>query len=364
MKVAELIEVIEEVSPVFFQESYDNSGLCVGHPQTELNNVVLCLDINELTIDFALKNNANFIISHHPVLFEGIKQITQTNSTERIIEKAIKNDIAIYSAHTNLDKVSGGVSDRMSADLGLQDCHILDPIKNQLVKISVFAPSNHAELVRQVMFSAGASNIGNDTLCSFSTKGIGTVFTSKKTSPFVVNTNRRHAEEEEKIEVISHISCINSIMTALYRVHPCKDIVYDIYPLLNKQTNIGLGMIGNLPKPMQLNDFLDFIKRTFHLPYIKYSNTTHQQVQKIAVCGGSGGSLLKNAIDSKADAYITGDLKYHQMCTPENQMLIVDIGHYESEIAVIDIFFEIITKKISNFAPRLLRYSKNIVNYL
>ncbi|MGL4908206.1 MAG: Nif3-like dinuclear metal center hexameric protein [Bacteroidales bacterium] len=364
MKVAEVIAAIEEFAPVYLQESYDNSGLCVGNTQNSINNVVLCLDVNESTIDFALQNNANLILSHHPVVFEGLKQLRQANSTERIVERAIKHDITLYSAHTNLDKVYNGVSAQMSARLELRDCQVLATEKNQLVKISTFVPIVYSEQVRQAVFSAGAGHIDKYSCCSFNTKGVGTFCASEGAQPFVGEINKLHSEVEEKIEFIAHISIINGVITALCQAHPYEEVAYDIYPLLNKQKNVGLGMIGNLPQPMPIDNFLSFVKNTFHLPFLKYSNTALKRVQRIAVCGGSGGSLLNDAIRSKADVYITGDLKYHQMSTPENQMLIMDIGHYESEIAVIDIFFEIITKKISNFAPRLLRYSKNMVNYL
>ncbi len=364
MTISDIIRVLEDFAPLAYQESYDNAGLCVGNAQAEARGALLCLDVTEEVVQEAIAKNANLIVSHHPAIFGGLKKITGGTATERVVQLAVKHDVALYAAHTNLDSVRGGVSEKMCDKLGLKNRSILQPIKNQLVKLAVFAPATHAEAVRQAMFAAGAGCIGGYDSCSFFTRGTGTFRAGPGATPFVGKAGELHREPEEKIEVIAHESKVSSVVSAMRAAHPYEEVAYDLIRLLNAQPNVGLGMLGELEAPLPVNDFLLLVKNAFGNHSVKFTAGAKPGISKVAVCGGSGSSLLGNAIAAGADAFVTGDMKYHQLQEASGRIVAVDVGHYESEIAAVDIFYEVITKKFPNFATHLATSTVNPINYL
>lgn len=364
MQLNQIIQCIETVAPLALQESYDNAGLIIGHPDDEISGILISLDITEEIIDEAISKKLNLIIAHHPVIFSGIKKLNGKNYVERCIAKAIKNDIAIYAAHTNLDSVFGGVNSKICEKLELCNCRILVPTPNFLKKLVTFVPTEHLEKVRNALFDAGAGNIGNYDSCSFNQAGLGSFRGNEQTNPYVGERNRLHFEEETRIETIFPKHIQTQVIQALLNAHPYEEVAYDIYPLENEFVQAGIGMIGELAEPTDELEFLRKLKTVFNCQVIKHTGLLGKPIRRVAVCGGSGSSYLKNAMKQHADIFISGDFKYHQFFDAEQQIVIADIGHFESEQFTKEVFYELLTKKIPKFAVHLSVISTNPVNYL
>jgi len=364
MKIAEIIREIEQFAPPVFQESYDNAGLITGDLSAEATGVLLCLDSTEEIIDEAIAKKCNVVVAHHPIVFSGIKKLTGKNYIERTIIKAIKHDIAIYAAHTNLDNVYEGVNKKIGEKLGIHSPAILQPKAEQLSKLVVFVPHDNAQAVRQAMFDAGAGVIGNYDECSYNLQGIGTFKAGNDTNPYVGKQGQLHFEPETRIEVIVPNYLLSQVIAQMTEAHPYEEVAYDVYPLKNTWNSIGSGMYGELPESVSLREFFDKIKNVFQCKVIRHTaKNVDIPVKTIAWCGGTGSFLLPQAKAVKADVFITGDFKYHQFFDAENQIIIADIGHFESEQFTIELFYELLTKKFSNFAIRLTEKNTNPINY-
>lgn len=364
MLVKEITQFIEELAPLSFQETYDNAGLLVGNSSSEINGVLITLDITEAVIDEAIQKNLNMVIGHHPLIFSGLKKITGKNEIERCVIKAIKNDIAIYAAHTNLDSVHGGVNSKICEKLNLKNCKVLSPVSDHLKKLVTFVPLAEIDKVREAVFNAGSGNIGNYDSCSFNTKGTGSFRGNESTNPFVGEKGELHFEEEIRFETIFPKHIQGKVISALLNAHPYEEVAYDIYPLENKYEQAGIGMIGELETTTDEIAFLQQIKETFNCKVVKHTNLLNKPIKKVAVAGGSGSTYLRNAISAKADIFISGDFKYHQYFEAENKILIADIGHFESEQFTKELFSELLTKKFPKFAVHLSEVNTNPVNYL
>jgi dinuclear metal center YbgI/SA1388 family protein len=364
MNVKSICELIEEVAPLALQESYDNAGLLVGDSQMEVTSALVCIDITNEVIEEAILKKCNLIISHHPLIFSGLKRITGQNEVQRCVTKSIKNDIAIYAAHTNLDNVLEGVSGRMAEKIGLKDVRILQPKQHSLLKLVTFVPKIHSFAVREALFESGAGQIGNYDSCSFNSDGIGTFKANENARPFVGEIDELHSEPETKIEVILPDYLKYKVLDALLDSHPYEEPAYDFIPLKNFWNEVGSGVVGDLEVEVDEMTFLNQIKSIFKIPTIRYTNLLNKNIKRVALCGGSGSSFLSDAISAKADVYISGDFKYHEFFEAENRILIADIGHFESEQFTKDIFFEIITKKMPTFAVQISDSKTNPINYL
>lgn len=363
MKIIELAKKIEDFAPSTYQEDYDNSGFQVGNIEDEIKGVLITIDVTEEVIDEAIRKKCNLIISHHPLIFPKIKKILGRNNTERCIIKAIQNDITIYSNHTNLDKVEGGVSYRLAEKLGLKEIQTLYREDDLLFKVATYVPSAHAVAVREAMFSAGAGKIGAYSNCSYNLTGIGTFKAQEGCNPFVGKINEEHSEEEVKIETIVPKAKLNATINAILSVHPYEEPAYDIFPTKNT-FSVGLGAIGNLPEPIDEIEFLHKIKKTLKADRIRHTAILGKKISKVALCGGSGAEFLQTAINSGADIYISADFKYHQFFEAENKIIIADVGHFESEQFTKDIFYDIISKNNTNFAIYYTDCKTNPINYL
>ncbi|MFZ1610426.1 MAG: Nif3-like dinuclear metal center hexameric protein [Chitinophagales bacterium] len=364
MILQEIISHLESIAPKSLQESYDNSGLLVGDSNMEINSAVIALDVTEAVVYAAIKNNSNLIIAHHPIIFGGIKKLTGSNFVERILIEAIKNNIAIYAIHTNLDNIKNGVNTAFAEALGLQNLRVLKPMAGQLYKLVTFAPHTNAADIRQAMFNAGAGNIGNYDECSFNTEGTGTFRGNDDSNPVIGERGITHAEPETRIEVIYPKWKEAAIMNALKKAHPYEEVAYDILPLANKYQNIGAGMIGSFTHPMQETFFLESVKVKMKTECVRHTALLHKSIKKVAICGGSGSFLLQDAIRAGADAFISADFKYHQFFDADNKILIADIGHYESEQFTIPLIANLLQKKFPNFALHFSSINTNPVNYL
>jgi len=364
MKISQIIETLEEFAPPDLQESFDNSGLQVGDSSQPVKGILLCLDVTEEVLEEALDLDCNLIISHHPLLFKPLKRLTGKSYIERCVIKACKNDLVIYSAHTNLDNAFGGVNFYLAEKLGLQNLRILSPKKDGLLKLVTFVPEAHAETVRTALFNVGAGCIGNYDSCSFNVQGAGTFRAGEETRPFVGNRNELHTEPEIRIETILPVHKKSSVLRTLLAVHPYEEPAYDFYPLANDRNNAGSGIVGELPSPEGEEVFLQRLKTIFKLPSLIHSPLTGKEICEVALCGGSGAFLIPDAIAYGADIFITGEAKYNDYYDVENRILLAVIGHYESEIITKELFYDIITKKMINFAVHFSTTNSNPVNYL
>jgi len=364
MTIRELIKEIELIAPLKYQETYDNSGLIVGSYDDKIKSALICFDVTLDVIEEAIQKKCNLIISHHPVIFEGLKKINGHTSTEKVIIKAIKNDIAIYAAHTNLDNSKLGVNHILADKIGLENTSVLQPQKGVLKKLVTFCPVAQAELVRNAIFNAGAGHIGAYDCCSFNAEGKGSFRASDKSNPFVGEINKLHFENEIRLETIYPVHLENEIVKALLKVHPYEEVAYDIYTLDNSCNNSGAGMIGELKKPLTDIDFLKIIKKMLNLKSIKHNKLTGKLIKKVAVCGGSGSFLIQKACASGADILITSEFKYNHFIDTQEKIIIADIGHYESEHFSKELIKSVLIKKFPKFAVEISQVEKNPVYYL
>jgi dinuclear metal center YbgI/SA1388 family protein len=364
MKLQELCSYLDSAIPLSFQEGYDNSGLQVGSPDKEVTSALVTLDVTEEVLDEAGYNGCDIIISHHPLIFSGLKRLSGKSVTEKILLKAVKQDTAIYSAHTNLDVLSNGVSRKMSEKLSLRNIRVLVPLRNRLLKLVTYIPESHLEKVRDALFNAGAGVIGNYDSCSFITQGTGSFRGGENTNPFAGEKGKLHLEKEIRLETVLFSHLKSKVISALLEAHPYEEVAYDIYSLENENIEIGSGCVGELPEPMQEMDFLKFVSTVFSAKGIRYSRPAGKKIRKVALCGGSGASLLPDAVSCGADAFITSDIKYHSYFETGNKILVADIGHYESEKFSTEILYDLIIKKFPTFAVRFSEINTNPINYL
>lgn len=365
MLIKEVTQYLEEIAPLSYQESYDNAGLLVGNSNWELTGILIALDTIESVLDEAIAKGCNLIVAHHPIVFGGLKKFTGRNYVERVVIKAIKHDLAIYVAHTNLDNVfKNGVNAKIAQKLGLNQTRILAPKKGLLKKLYTFVPHQHKEKVANALFAAGAGQLGNYTECSFQLEGRGTFKGGDGANPAVGAVGTQHQEPETKLEVLVPAYQQGAILRALQQTHPYEEVAYDLVALDNAHPQVGAGIIGELEQPMEALEFLKFLKQQMQTDCVRYTALCRKQIKRVAVCGGAGSFLLPQAKSAGADIFITADYKYHQFFDADNTLIIADIGHYESEQFTIELFYELLTQKFTNFAIHCTKVTTNPINYL
>ncbi len=341
MKIREIIQFLERIAPPQYQENYDNAGLIVGNLDTEITGILTCLDSTEAIVNEALTKGCNLIIAHHPIVFKGLKRLNGRNYVERTVMAALKNDIAIYAIHTNLDSVlRGGVNARISERLGLHNLKILSPKRQSLMKLTTFAPLEATQKVLNALYAAGAGQIGAYKNCSFRTQGIGTFLPTGEAQPHIGTLGQTEEVQENRIEVIFPTFLAHSLLHTLRENHPYEEIAYYLQALENENQEVGAGMIGELAEPMEEHTFLTHLKKTMQTACVRHTLLRGVQVQRVAVCGGSGSFLLRDALACGADVLVTADFKYHEFFDAEKKIIIADIGHYESEQFTIDLLKE------------------------
>ncbi|PKF75014.1 Nif3-like dinuclear metal center hexameric protein [Chryseobacterium sp. PMSZPI] len=363
MKLSTVISKIEEEISIRQAEDFDNVGLLCGVPDRDVSGILVCHDALENVVNEAMDKNCNLIVCFHPIIFSGLKSLTGKNYVERAVLKAIENKIAIYAIHTAFDNDFFGVNRGICNALGLKDLKILQPKKNNLKQLTVFVPRDHSESVKEALFSAGAGNIGFYDECSFTLNGKGTFRPIEGSNPFSGQQNIREHADEDMISVIFESPKQGQIIAAMRLVHPYEEVAYQVYHLDNENHHSGLGMYGELEETMDEKDFLRMVKEKFNLEVIKHSPFNNKKIKRVGVLGGSGAGGIKSALSKKCDAYLTGDLKYHDYFLAESKMLIGDIGHYESEQFVTQQLFEILSQKFSTFAISKSIEKTNPVNY-
>ncbi len=363
MKIAEIIHHLETIAPPAFQESYDNAGLLTGMPEWECTGALITLDATEEVIMEAKERNCNMVIAHHPIIFKGLKKINGKNYVERAVIAAIKNDIAIYAIHTNLDNMLQGVSGKMAEILGLQNINILSFKENTLKKLFTFVPIESAEDVRKAIFDAGGGNIGKYSQCSFNMDGTGTFMAKEGADPYIGEVGKPTTTREMKIEVVFPYYLELKIVQAMLDAHPYEEVAYDVVALSNFYQYTGSGVIAELPEPIEEKDFLTRLKEVFRLPVVRHTPLLNRPVKRIAICGGAGSFLITSALTAKADVYVTADVKYHEFFDADGRMVIADIGHFESEQFTIDLLRDVLVQKFPTFAILKSGIKTNPVNY-
>lgn len=364
MQIKDLLSEIETFAPLPYQEPYDNCGIQTGEAILPCTGALLTLDVTEEVVEEALQLGCNLIIAHHPLIFSGLKSVTGKNYVERILIKAIKNDMTIYAAHTNMDNVAAGVNKKICDKLGLEDTKILQPLRGRLIRLDTYAPTHIADTIRNTLFAAGAGHIGAYSECSFSAEGKGSFRPSEQANPAIGTAGGdRENIPETRISVVLPDYLQAKVLNALKQTHPYEEVAYECIRLENENQAVGAGMVGILKNPLPVNDFLGYLKNAMSLKGFRYTAIHKKHIQKIAVCGGSGSFLLPEAIRQQADILITADFKYHQFFDAEGRIIIADIGHYESERFTVEIFWEILNKKFPNFATHLSLTNTNPVNY-
>lgn len=363
MKINEVIGVLNQWAPPAYQESYDNARLITGHPDQELTGILISLDCIEEVVQEAIDKKANLIVAHHPIVFKGLKSFTGKNYVERTIIKAIKHDIAIFSIHTNLDHVNSGVNRMICDRIGLNDCQVLAPKSDTLTKLVTFVPAEQSNLVLEGLYKAGMGQIGNYDECSFQTKGTGTFRPNGQANPAIGQANQRESVEEIRIEGVFPSHLKNKVISALKKNHPYEEVAYYLTNLENANHEVGAGMIGQLENPLATEEFFKSLKDKFNLSVIRHTEFHKTEVSKIAVCGGAGSFLLGHAKAAGADVFITADFKYHEFFDAEKNIIIADIGHYESEVFTKELICNFLKEKFANIALNLSEVDTNPIKY-
>lgn len=363
MTIQEIVSALENLAHPSLQENYDNAGLLTGNASWNCAGIICSLDVTEEVVREAAEKKCNLIVAHHPIIFGGLKKINGKNYVEQTVIAAIKNDIAIYAIHTNLDNILSGVNGKMASMLGLKNVSVLSEKENTLKKLYTFVPSGKAEQVRSAIFEAGAGQIGNYSECSFNTDGMGTFKAGINSNPFTGTKGERHTEAETRVEAIFPAHLQSRVLAAMKAAHPYEEVAYDVVTLSNNHPHTGSGMVGELETPMSETGFLALLKQEFKVPVVRHSAFLNREVRKVAICGGAGSFLIFKALASGADAFVTADMKYHEFFDANSSLLIADIGHYESEQFTIDLLQEILVQKFPTFAVLKTGVNTNPVHY-
>ena len=364
MKVKDFTNYLEQLAPLTYQEEYDNSGLIIGDFNMEVKGVLITLDCNDKVLDEAINKKCNLLITHHPIIFKGLKKINNDSLTDKLVIKAIKNNIAIYSIHTNLDNVVNGVNSEIAKRLKLKNCRVLSTKNEYLRQLVFYCPKENTTDLIEKLCSVGAGAIGNYNNCSFKSSGIGTFKPLENSNPYKGVKGKLYSSEEDRVELVFLKDKQNKIIQTLQENHPYEEIAYQIFILDNKIQSIGSGLVGELDEPVDSILFLKQLKKIMNLEIVKHSHVTGAAIKKIALCGGSGSFLIDEAIYSNADIFITSDIKYHQFFDIGNKIILADIGHYESEQFTKNLVYDYLTKKFTKFAILLSKVNTNPINYL
>ena len=364
MIIQDVINHLHNLAPLAYAEDFDNVGLLVGDKNEKVTGILVTLDTLEAVVDEAIENNCNLIVSFHPIIFSGLKKLTGKTYVERVVIKAIQHNIAIFSIHTALDNALQGVNSIICDQLGLKNKKILIPQKGTIKKLQTYVPKANAQELRTALFEAGAGSLGNYDSCSFNIEGEGTYLGNEDSNPVIGTKGQLHTEKEIAISVTFKKHLESNILKVLFESHPYEEVAYEISTLENTNQHIGIGMIGELESDMETMDCLHFIKNRMNTECIRHSNSQHKPIKRIAVLGGSGSFAIPAAKAMNADILITADLKYHDFFSAENNIVLADIGHYESEQFTKSFLVDYLSKKITNFAIILSKTNTNPIKYL
>lgn len=363
-KIKDVVAFLESMAPAAYQESYDNVGLLVGDPETDVKGILLTLDCTEEVVAEAVANHCNMIVAHHPVIFKGLKRLTGRTYVERTVITALRQGVAIFAAHTNLDNIYTGVNRKIAEKLGLKNLRVLVPKKDTLSKLVTFIPTDHVEAVMNALHDAGAGQVGDYKNCSFQVNGVGTYMPTGSANPFIGHSGKQETVNEIRAEVIfpSHLEV--NIIQALKGTHPYEEVAYYVQRIENENQEVGSGLVGDLEIPMEPIEFLRRLKKQMRIEVVRHTAPVVGMVKRVAVCGGAGSFLLGNAIQSGSQVFVSADFKYHEFFDADGKIMIADVGHYESEQFTKELFGEVLTKKFTTFAVNFSKTVTNPISYL
>ena len=363
MRIQKIIDVIEEWAPPSHAEDFDNVGLIIGDPHLECKGVLVTHDTLENVVEECIKKDFNLIVSFHPIIFSGLKKLTQSTYVEKTVSKAIKNDICVYAIHTALDNHRFGVSHALAENLGLNNIEVLSPKEKTIRKLTTYAPKNEAPMLLKKLYDAGAGKIGNYKECSFITTGKGTFKGNEKSNPNLGTKGEKTEVDEIQINLIFDFSSQQKILDTLFEAHSYEEVAYEVFSLENKNQTIGMGSVGQLENEMDEEEFINWVQNKLNIDMVRHSKKIGKKIKKVAVLAGSGSFAITKAKSANADAFITADLKYHDFFQAENKILLIDAGHYETEQFTKKLIHDNLIKKLPNFAIALSESITNPVNY-
>lgn len=334
MKLFDIQHIMEQWAPPATAWKDDNVGLQVGSYDAEIVNILLALDVTMDVAREAVQRRANLIITHHPLFFHPLRSLTSNSRAGKIALYLAEQKINLFSSHTNLDSAPGGVNFVLAELLGLENVSVLSPLTESMMKVAVFVPKEHLDRVAAAMHKAGAGTFTKYEECSFRTEGVGTFRGTQKANPFIGTKGILEIVPEVKLEMIVPSWKLSGVVSAMLDAHPYEEVAYDIIPLKNRAPETGLGTIGDLPSAMTREAFLSMVRKKIGSEVLRYSGNVNR-IERVAVCGGAGSSLIADAIQNGADAFVTADVKYHTFQDAERNILLVDAGHFETEHHVI-----------------------------
>lgn len=365
MKIKDIVSVLERKFPLCLQEDFDNCGVQCGFVQQEATGVLVCFEFSTKVLDEALATNANLVISHHPLMLKrGICKIEPTNTVGAILCKAMANHLTLYSMHTNIDSAEGGGNDAFAEKLGLCDTSVLMPAGGLFRKVVAFVPHSHTDRLKNALAEIGCGVQGHYDRCSYQMQGTGSFRPLPDANPFIGETLREEDVAEDRLEMIFPTCLQKKVIATIYETHPYEEPAFDIFKMENPDRRSGLGRVGYLPKPMKTTDFLHYLKEKMNLQVVRWYGAPEQTIRKVAVCGGGGASFIEQAAASGADAYVTGDVKYHDFFRANGKMLIADIGHYEGEFFIKEIIYKALKENFSTFAVAISKLDTLDIQYI
>lgn len=350
---ATVANALADFAPDKLSEDYDNTGLLIGDPIQEVSKVLLAYEITEDIIQEALKERCELIVTHHPLIFKPLRNLTEQTNEQKLITSLIRHRLGHIAVHTNADNIIYGVNKALAARLGIRQFKILKPGKDPLYALVVFVPDEAFDRVESAVFGAGAGHIGNYSHCGYSISGYGSFLPLENAKPAIGQINYLERVSERRLEVIVPGRRLRAVLTAMFQSHPYEEVAHFIIPLKNTDPESGAGGIGWLPEPMKYHDFVNFLKNVFNTKFIRSSIHHPNIVQKVAFCGGSGAFLIQTAKDQGADVFLTGDLKYHEYFLADKSFGVLDVGHYETEITILNEFAEFLKKRFPTFTIRI-----------
>ncbi|MBR4135212.1 MAG: Nif3-like dinuclear metal center hexameric protein [Bacteroidales bacterium] len=365
MQIKDITAFLEQRFPLYLQEDFDNCGVQCGDVSQEVTGVLVCFEMSIEVVEEAIAKGANLVISHHPLMLKrGICKIQPTDRVGEILCKALEHKMVLYSMHTNIDSAQGGGNDAFAERLGLQHVSVLVPQSGHLRKVVVFVPSEYAETMRLALAEVGCGKMGSYDQCAYTMSGTGSFRPLSDAHPFVGNTMQDEKVPEERVEMIFPAPLLRKVVSTIYRVHPYEEPAFDILRLENASRTEGLGRVGMLPQPMPMSDFLRYLQEKMQITHLRYAGDGDKMIHKVAVCGGGGASFIEAAMAAGADAYVTGDIKYHDFFRAHRAMTIVDVGHYEGEFFIKEIIYKELKENFSTFAVSIAEMEKIEIFYL
>lgn len=336
VRIQDIVGLMNTLYPPILAEEWDNVGLQVGDPGASVSRVAVALDPSPVAVEEAIELGAEMLVCHHPLIFRPLKQVTTKDETGRVVTAALRGGLSIMAAHTNLDRAHNGLNDWLAETLGLVNTVPLETPAGLLFKLIIFVPADQGDEVAEALYDAGAGHIGAYDRCSFRTTGTGTFRPGADSTPFIGRAGEVESVEEFRLEVLVPKEALSKVVNRLLKVHPYEEVAYDIVPLANVRSDLGLGRIGRLPQATPLESLLPMIKSALQVESLRVSGPGVDIIKKIAVCGGSGASLLQAASRQGADLLVTGDVSYHDARRAEELGLtVVDAGHFATEHIVV-----------------------------